>query len=142
MSRGYFTDESTSEMLAKWTHMLCPADRFSSRSSTCILKHCVSQSVRGEEREGGKGSCIERECDREEEEGEEVEGLGLQCSGRVDSIRVIPRSMAAAIRYFSLFLPTTKDIPPEKSWQLWLPLFSDFWQTWGNSPVWEVDLLR
>ena len=58
------------------------------------------------------------------------------------SIRVLPRSMAAAIRYFSLFLPTTKDIPPEKSWQLWLPLFSDFWQTWGNSPVWEVDLLR
>ena len=27
VSRGYFTDESTSEMLAKWTHMLCPADR-------------------------------------------------------------------------------------------------------------------
>ena len=30
VSRGYFTDESTSEMLAKWTHMLCPADRCSS----------------------------------------------------------------------------------------------------------------
>ena len=29
VSRGYFTDESTSEMLAKWTHMLCPADRSS-----------------------------------------------------------------------------------------------------------------
>ena len=91
----------------------------------------MSQSVRGEERESGKGSCIiERECDGEEEEAEE------------GCIRVVPRSMAAAIRYFSLFLPTTKDIPPEKSWQLWLPLFSDFWQTWGNSPVWEVDLLR
>ena len=50
--------------------------------------------------------------------------------------------MAAAIRYFSLFLPTTKDIPAEKSWKLWLPMFSDFWQTWGSSPVWEVDLLR
>ena len=80
-------------------------------------------------------SCTERECNREEieEEGKD---------GKVDCIRVLPRSMAAAIRYFSLFLPTTKDIPPEKSWQLWLPLFSDFWQTWGNSPVWEVDLLR
>ena len=50
--------------------------------------------------------------------------------------------MAAAIRYFSLFLPTTRDIPAEKSWKLWLPMFSDFWQTWGSSPVWEVDLLR
>lgn len=78
VSRGYFTDCSTKEMVAKWSHMLCPADR----------------------------------------------------------------SMATAIRYFSLFLPTTKDIPPEQSWQLWLPLFSNFWQTWGNSPVWEVDLLR
>ena len=95
--------------------------------------------VRGEEREEkerGKGSCRERECDRECDGEEEEE------EGNTDCIRIIPRSMAAAIRYFSLFLPTTKDIPPEKSWQLWLPLFSDFWQTWGNSPVWEVDLLR
>ena len=95
----------------------------------------MSPSVRGDERESGKRSCTERECDRE---GEEEDGE----DGKVDCIRVPPRSMAAAIRYFSLFLPTTKDIPPEKSWQLWLPLFSDFWQTWGNSPVWEVDLLR
>jgi len=76
--RGYFSVSSTKEMLAKWRHMLCPADR----------------------------------C------------------------------MTNVTKYFSLFLPTTKDIPPEDSWKLWLPLFHSFWQTWGNSPPWEVDLLR
>jgi proteasome activator subunit 4 len=76
VSRGYFTDSSTAEMLAEWSHMLCPADR----------------------------------------------------------------AMATAVRYLSLFLPTTKDIPPELSWRLWLPLLSSFWQTWGNSPVWEVPM--
>ena len=50
--------------------------------------------------------------------------------------------MADAIGYFSLFLTTTKEIPAENSWKLWLPLFSDFWRTWGNSPAWEVDLLK
>ena len=76
--RGYFSDESTSEMLSRWSPMLCPADR----------------------------------------------------------------SMSTATRYFSLFLPTTKDIPAEKSWKLWLGMFQQFWQTWGNSPGWETDLLR
>ena len=51
-------------------------------------------------------------------------------------------SMSTATRYFSLFLPTTKDIPSTQSWELWLPLFHSYWQTWGNSPAWEVDLLR
>ena len=32
------------------------------------------------------------------------------------------RSMSLT-RYFSLFLPNTKDIPPEHYWQVWLPLF-------------------
>ena len=76
--RGYFSDDSTSEMLSRWTPMLCPADR----------------------------------------------------------------SMSTATKYFSLFLPTTKDIPPDKSWKLWLEMFHSFWQTWGNSPSWEVDILR
>lgn len=78
VSRGYFSDSSTKEMLGRWAHMLCPNDR----------------------------------------------------------------SMATAVRYFSLFLPTTKDIPAAASYNLWLPLFTSFWRTWGNSPVWEVDLLR
>jgi len=76
--RGYFSDSSTEEMLTRWKHLLCPADR----------------------------------------------------------------SMSMATRYFSLFLPTTKDISPSLSWELWLPLFQSYWQTWGNSPAWEVDLLR
>jgi len=78
VSRGYFSDSSTKEMLGRWAHMLCPNDR----------------------------------------------------------------SMATAVRYCSLFLPTTKDIPAAASYNLWLPLFTSFWRTWGNSPVWEVDLLR
>ena len=52
------------------------------------------------------------------------------------------RSMSTVTRYFSLFLPTTKDIPSTQSWELWLPLFQSYWQTWGNFPAWEVDLLR
>jgi hypothetical protein len=46
------------------------------------------------------------------------------------------------MKYFSLFLPTSRDIPPEKSWKLWLPEFNMFWSTWSNSPAWEVDLLK
>lgn len=76
--RGYFSDDSTAEMLERLKPMLCPADR----------------------------------------------------------------SMSTAIRYLQLFLPTTKDIPPEKSWKLWLGMLTSFWQTWGNSPSWEVDILR
>ena len=76
--RGYFSDDSTREMLSRWTPLLCPADR----------------------------------------------------------------SMSTATKYFCLFLPTTKDIPPDKSWKLWLEMFHSFWQTWGNSPSWEVDILR
>jgi len=52
------------------------------------------------------------------------------------------RSMAIATKYLSLFLPTTKDIPPEKTWKLWLPELTMFWNTWGNSPNWEVDLMK
>ena len=51
VSRGYFTDESTSEMLAKWTHMLCPADRSSNTTTkfvtfTVTITIFMSQSVR------------------------------------------------------------------------------------------------
>lgn len=52
------------------------------------------------------------------------------------------RSMSTATRYLSLFLPTTKDIPAEQSWQLWLPLLQSYWQSWSNSPGWEIDLLK
>jgi len=52
------------------------------------------------------------------------------------------RSMALATKYLSLFLPTTKDIPVEKTWKLWLPELTMFWNTWGNSPNWEVDLMK
>ena len=52
------------------------------------------------------------------------------------------RSMATATRYFQLFLPTAKDIPAEQSWHLWLPLLDSYWKTWGNSPSWEVDIIR
>ena len=76
--RGYFSDESTQEMLTLWKPMLCPADR----------------------------------------------------------------SMATATKYFMLFLPTTKDIPAEKSWMLWRDMLQSFWRTWGNSPGWEVDILK
>jgi hypothetical protein len=50
--------------------------------------------------------------------------------------------MSTGMKYFSLFLPTSRDIPPEKSWKLWLPEFNMFWSTWSNSPAWEVDLLK
>ena len=52
------------------------------------------------------------------------------------------RSMATATKYFQLFLPTTKDIPAEKSWKLWRDMLQSFWRTWGNSPGWEVDILK
>ena len=52
------------------------------------------------------------------------------------------RSICAAVKYFSLFLPTTRGILPEKSWRIWLPEFTMFWNTWGNSPNWEVDLFK
>jgi len=77
-SRGYFSEESTQEMLDRWRHLMCPHDR----------------------------------------------------------------SICAAVKYFSLFLPTTRGIPPDKSWKIWLPEFTMFWSTWGNSPNWEVDLLK
>ena len=50
--------------------------------------------------------------------------------------------MSTGMKYFCLFLPTSRDVSPAKSWQLWLPEFSMFWATWGNSPAWEVDLLK
>ena len=52
------------------------------------------------------------------------------------------RSICSAVKYFSLFLPTSRGIPPDKSWKIWLPELNMFWSTWGNSPNWEVDILK
>ena len=50
--------------------------------------------------------------------------------------------MATATRYLQLFLPTVPEIPAEQSWGLWRPLLDSYWSTWGNSPGWEVDIMR
>ena len=54
----------------------------------------------------------------------------------------VSRSICSAVKYFSLFLPTSRGIPPDKSWKIWLPELNMFWSTWGNSPNWEVDILK
>ena len=48
--------------------------------------------------------------------------------------------MLQAMKYLSLFLPTTSSIPPEKAWKLWLEEFFTLWSSFSNSPSWETEL--
>ncbi len=46
------------------------------------------------------------------------------------------------MRYFSLFLPTTSSLPPEKTYKLWFDEFMNYWETFSNAPAWEVELFQ
>ena len=48
--------------------------------------------------------------------------------------------MLTGMKYFSLFLPTTSTIPPEKGWKLWFQEFFTLWSSFSNSPSWETEL--
>ena len=49
-------------------------------------------------------------------------------------------SVNLAFTYFSLFLPTIAEIPRERGYDLWFKEFQAFWNAYGNSPGWEVQL--
>ena len=48
------------------------------------------------------------------------------------------RAMVQAMKYLSLFLPTTSSIPAEKGWKLWFDEFMTLWSSFTNSPSWET----
>lgn len=50
------------------------------------------------------------------------------------------RAIIEAMKYLSLFLPTTSSIPPEKGWKLWFDEFFTLWGSFSNSPSWETEL--
>ena len=50
------------------------------------------------------------------------------------------RAMVQAMKYLSLFLPTTSSIPAEKGWKLWFDEFMTLWSSFTNSPSWETEL--
>ena len=50
--------------------------------------------------------------------------------------------MAVGINYLSLFLPTSCDIPAEKTYKLWFDDLMSMWGTFSNSPSWEVELFK
>lgn len=52
------------------------------------------------------------------------------------------RSINTALKYFELFLPTSMDIPKDKTYPLWHSEFMKLWESFGNSPSWEVELFR
>ena len=52
------------------------------------------------------------------------------------------RTMAVAMKYFSLFLPTNCELQPEKSYKLWFERFMSYWDAFSNSPSWDVEVFQ
>ena len=49
-------------------------------------------------------------------------------------------SLETAMRYLMLFLPTSRHIPAEHTYELWLDEFLTLWRSFSNRPTWEVNL--
>ncbi len=54
----------------------------------------------------------------------------------------VDRTMSLALKYMGLFLPTNRELPPEKGYKLWFHELMAYWETFSNFPSWEVDLFR
>ena len=52
------------------------------------------------------------------------------------------RAFFSALKYLSLFLPTSQNIPAEHGYSLWFDEFFRIWRTFGNGPTWEVDMFN
>ncbi len=50
------------------------------------------------------------------------------------------RAHSTAMKYLSLFLPTSSHIPPEHTYELWLDEFLTLWRSFSNRPHWEIHL--
>ena len=50
--------------------------------------------------------------------------------------------MSLALKYMELFLPTNRELPPEKGYKLWFDELMCYWETFSNFPSWEIDLFR
>jgi hypothetical protein len=42
------------------------------------------------------------------------------------------RQITTSLKYFELFLPTSSDIPKEKTYELWRVEFMTLWESFGN----------
>ncbi len=52
------------------------------------------------------------------------------------------RSMGLALKYMTLFLPTSSELDPERAYKLWFNPLMRLWESFSNFPIWETDLFK